>query len=204
MPPGRAIRQGELHALLDACSRDSSPAGVRDAAMIALLYGTGLRRAELAGLKREHYSPEGSELKVLGKGNKERMVYPVGGAAAALADWLVLRGDEQGPLFLAINKGGKVLPGGIKEHAVYKMLAKRTRQARLPEELTPHDLRRSFASELFRRKTPTATVQRMMGHASPTTTIRYDRSGEEAEREAAELLHVPYERRYKGASGGSV
>jgi integrase len=81
---------------------------------------------------------------------------------------------------------------------VYKLLRKRAGQARLSEELTPHDLRRSFASELFRRKTPTSTVQRMMGHANPATTVRYDRSGEEAEREAAELLHVPYTRRYGG------
>ncbi len=202
LPAGRSVKGGEMHALMDVCAWDRSPAGVRDAAMIALLYATGLRRAELAGLRIADYRPEAGELKVLGKGNKERMVYPTGGAAGALADWLVIRGPEPGLLFRPINKGGRIQPGGLSEHAVYRMLEKRAKQAGLSEELKPHDLRRSFGTELFRRKTPTSVVQRMMGHASPTTTVRYDRSGEEAEREAAELLHVPYKRRYKAVTGG--
>ncbi len=201
LPAGRAVKGGELHALMDVCARDRSPAGVRDAAMIALLYATGLRRAELAALRIGDYRPEAGELKVLGKGNKERMVYPMGGAAAALADWLVVRGGDPGQLFHPINKGGRIQPGALTEHAVYRMLEKRAKQAGLSEELKPHDLRRSFGTELFRRKTPTSVVQRMMGHASPTTTVRYDRSGEEAEREAAELLHVPYTRRYAEMKG---
>lgn len=97
LPAGRDARSGELAALLDACVGDPSPAGVRDAAIIALLYSTGMRRAKLVGLEREDYDSSSGTLKVRhGKGRKERLVYAAGGAHAALADWLVVRGDRSG------------------------------------------------------------------------------------------------------------
>jgi site-specific recombinase XerC len=198
LPAGRSARRGEIGALLDACAADPSPAGARDAAMIALMYSTGLRRAELAGLRLESYSPSEGQLRVVGKGNRERALPVIGGAAAALADWLVERGQESGPLFLRINKGGRVLGEGLSDDAVYGVLRKRNRQAGLSEDLTPHDLRRTFMTQLFAAKTPTPIVQRLAGHASAVTTIRYDRSGDEEAREAVEVLHVPYERRYAG------
>ncbi len=197
LPAGRSARRGEIGALLDACAKDPSPSGARDAAMIALMYSTGLRRAELAGLRLDSYSPVEGQLRVVGKGNRERALPVIGGAAAALADWLVERGRHPGPLFLRINKGGRVLESGFTDDAVYGMLRKRNRQAGLSEDLTPHDLRRTFMTQLFAAKTPTPVVQRLAGHASAVTTIRYDRSGDEEAREAVEVLHVPYERRYR-------
>ncbi len=197
LPAGRSARRGEIGALLDACAADPSPAGARDAAMIALMYSTGLRRAELAGLRLDSYSQGDGQLRVVGKGNRERALPVIGGAAAALADWLVERGRHPGPLFLRINKGGRVLESGFTDDAVYGMLRKRNRQAGLSEDLTPHDLRRTFMTQLFAAKTPTPVVQRLAGHASAVTTIRYDRSGDEEAREAVEVLHVPYERRYR-------
>jgi site-specific recombinase XerC len=73
--------------------------GVRDAAIISLLYGYGLRRVELLALKSDAYIKEENELIVRGKGNKQRAV-PVGNAVPALADWLSIRGSKAGPLFL--------------------------------------------------------------------------------------------------------
>ena len=198
LPAGRSARSGEIGALLGACAADPSPAGARDAAMVALMYSTGLRRAELAGLRLEGYSPAEGRLRVVGKGNRERALPVIGGAAAALADWLHERGPEPGPLFLRVNKGGRVLGSGFTDDAVYGMLRKRNRQAGLSEDLTPHDLRRTFMTELFAAKTPTPVVQRLAGHVSAVTTIRYDRSGDEEAREAVEVLHVPYVRRYRG------
>ncbi len=197
LPAGRSARKGEIGALLEACAADPSPAGARDAAMIALMYSTGLRRAELAGLRLDSYNLAEGQLRVVGKGNRERALPVIGGAAAALADWLVERGSTPGPLFLRINKGGRVLDSGFIDDAVYGMLRKRNRQAGLSEDLTPHDLRRTFMTQLFAAKTPTPVVQRLAGHASAVTTIRYDRSGDEEAREAVEVLHVPYVRRYK-------
>ncbi len=196
LPAGRSARRGEIGALLDVCAADPSPAGARDAAMVALMYSTGLRRAELAGLRLDSYSPAEVQLRVVGKGNRERALPVIGGAAAALADWLVERGTQPGPLFLRINKGGRVLESGFTDDAVYGMLRKRNKQAGLSEDLTPHDLRRTFMTQLFAAKTPTPVVQRLAGHASAITTIRYDRSGDEESRQAVEVLHVPYNRRY--------
>ncbi|MDP9381428.1 MAG: tyrosine-type recombinase/integrase, partial [Chloroflexota bacterium] len=155
LPAGRSARRGEIGALLDACAKDPSPSGARDAAMIALMYSTGLRRAELAGLRLDSYSPVEGQLRVVGKGNRERALPVIGGAAAALADWLVERGTQPAPLFLRINKGGRVLELGFTDDAVYGMLRKRNRQAGLSEDLTPHDLRRTFMTQLFAAKTPT-------------------------------------------------
>lgn len=118
LPAGRDASQGELAALLGACGRDPSPAGARDAAMVALLYCTGMRRSELAGLDLADHDPLTGELRVRrGKGRKERLVYAVGGAATALADWLDLRGDEPGALFSPVNKGGVIAPRRMSAQA---------------------------------------------------------------------------------------
>jgi len=92
LAPGRALNQGEVAALLDACA---AAAGARDAAIIALLLGGGLRRSEAVALTLADYSPE-TGLKVRGKGDKERLTYIEGGAALALADWIAARGDWPG------------------------------------------------------------------------------------------------------------
>lgn len=192
VPAGRALSGGELVGLLETC--EQKPLGVRDAAMISLLYGCGLRRAELVSLNLEDYSKEESELFVRGKGNKQRAV-PVGNAAPALEDWLRVRGLEPGPLFWGLgnrNRGGR-----LTDQAVYNMLRKRAKQAGV-ERLSPHDFRRTFVGDLLDAGADIATVQRMAGHADPATTSRYDRRGKRAQHKAASLLHVPYVRRALG------
>lgn len=192
---GRSIASGELHALMGACMADQTAAGVRDAAMIAILYSTGVRRAELVGLDLADYDPETGTTIVHGKRNKDRKVYVVNGAAEALADWLTIRGEDPGALFWAIRKGGHVQRGQrLTTQAVYHVLGKRAKEAGV-KELTPHDLRRTFVGDLLDAGADIATVQRLAGHASVQTTARYDRRPEEVKRKAAALLHVPYRRR---------
>ena len=130
-------------------------------------------------------------VRILGKRNKERLVYLNDGAALALADWLTVRGDEPGALFWSGRKGGHLIAGQrMTGQAVRDMLNRRARQAGI-ENVTPHDLRRSFVSDLLDAGVDISTVANMAGHANVQTTRRYDRRGEEASRS----LHVPYVRR---------
>jgi len=193
LPRGRAVPTGELTALVRACARDTSPAGVRDAAMLAALYTGGLRRSELAALTVEDYTAAPPTLRVLhGKNDKQREVPIPTSAAAALDRWLGLRGRAPGALFVPIDQAGRIAgdADGMSAHAIYKMLNKRTKQAGIPP-LTPHDMRRTFVGDLLTAGNDISAVQRMAGHASVTTTQRYDRRGDEVMRRAADTLHFP-------------
>lgn len=195
LPAGRALTPGEIGALLDTCAGDETPAGARDAAVIALLYGAGLRRSEAADLDLAQYNAATGELKVLGKGDKERLVPLEAGVIAALNDWLSVRGSEPGPLLCPVRKGGRVELRGMSSQAIYDALLKRAEAARLPS-LSPHDLRRTFASDLLDVSGDVSAVQKLLGHANVQTTMRYDRRGEVAKRKAINLLHLPYRPRF--------
>jgi site-specific recombinase XerD len=197
-PKGRHISPGELAALIEVCVKDQTPAGIRDAAIIALAWATGGRRSELANLAFSNYIRTGDDegdLRIWGKGDKPRVGYIFNGAAAYLHDWLAIRGDADGPLFYAINKGGNVQVGhGVSDEALAQMLEKRCEQAGV-KDLTWHDFRRTFAGNLLDNGHDLVTVQKLMGHSSPTTTANYDRRGDEAKRRASRSLHVPYRKR---------
>jgi integrase len=158
------------------------------------MYTGGLRREEVITLDLANYDPESGRLVILGKRQKERTAYLINGAADALADWLAIRGAAAGPLFLAINKGGAIQPGRLTPQAVYNILAKRAAAASVAE-FSPHDLRRTFVSDLLEAGADIATVAKMAGHSNVQTTARYDRRPEQAKQKAAGLLHVPYHKR---------
>ncbi len=192
LPRGRALTIGEVTALFQAL--DGGPAGARDAGIMALLYGAGLRRSEIVALDREDYDASTGALTIrAAKGNRDRSAYATNGSQDALSAWLRYRGDEPGPLFWPVNKGGKSEPRRITDQAVLLMLRKRADQASV-QRFSPHDLRRTFISHLLERGADISIIQRLAGHSQVTTTARYDRRGEEAKRKAAELLQVPYVR----------
>lgn len=188
VPKGRKLSRGELAALMDACASDSSSAGRRDAALIAVMYAAGLRRAEVVTLNVADFTPATGELLIRGKGNKERMVYATNGAALALEDWLAARGVEEGPLFCSTRRR----LARMTEQAVLVILMKRAKQAGVTAHFSPHDMRRSFITELLEAGADVGTVQKLAGHANVATTLRYDRRDEKAKRAAAEMLHIPY------------
>jgi integrase len=193
---GRHLTQGELAAMLATCT-DGSAGGARDAALIAIGYLCGLRRAELVGLQLSDYNAEHSTLTVrAGKGNKERIVPVLNGAADALLDWLHVRGRWAGPLFTRVLKGDHVTKDGIVEQTVYDVLARRAAQAGV-KEFSPHDLRRTFAGDLLDAGADIATVQKLMGHANVTTTAGYDRRDSKAKRAAVNKLHIAYRRQWR-------
>ncbi len=201
LPAGRHVAAGELAALMQACAADASPAGVRDAALIALLYAAGgMRRAEVVALNREDFNEQTGELVVRGKGRKERLVYVDNGALDALLDWLVVRGDAPGPLFVPIHKGGELQWRRLSGQAVYNLLRKRAAEG-VVKAVSPHDLRRTFVSDLLEAGADISTVAQLAGHASVQTTARYDRRGEAAKQKATGLLHVPWRRRLLPSDG---
>ena len=195
LPAGRELSPGEIAGLMQSCEKDKTIAGARDAAIISLMYSAGLRREEVITLTMGDYESNTGKLIVNGKGEKQRTAYLVNGALYAMADWLEARGTEPGALFIAINKGGRLIHRRpMTPQAIYSLLAKRADQAGVGK-FSPHDLRRSFVSDLLDAGADIATVAKMAGHASVITTARYDRRPEEAKQRAAKLLHVLYKRR---------
>lgn len=193
LPRGRALSAGELRMLFTVCAQDGSAAGARDAALLAILYGIGLRRSEAVALDWDDYETETGALTVQnGKGNKARIGYASPGAKGAIEKWMFLRGDVPGPLLFPVLKSGRIIYRRLTDQAVLTILLKRREQAGI-KHLSPHDLRRTFISDLLDAGADISTVQKMAGHADVSTTARYDRRGEAAKRKAAELLHVPFD-----------
>ena len=200
LPRGRALSAGELRSLLSVCQSDiykdgkPRPAGVRDGAILGVLYGGGLRRSEVIGLDAGDYDPDSGALIVRrGKGSKARLTYLPSGGMSRLARWLELRAQScplEGPLFHPIHRSGKIFAARLTDQAILALLRRRAVQAGL-RPFSPHDLRRTFISDLLDAGADIATVQKLAGHANVQTTARYDRRGEVAKQKAASLLHIP-------------
>lgn len=195
---GRAVATGELLALVAACD-DGTPKGVRDSAMLAVAYSCGLRRAEIVGLDLAHFDQTTGVFVVTGKRNKTRTVPIRNGARAAVEDWLSVRGDEPGPLFWHVRKGGELIPRRLTTQCIYQVMAVRAKAAGVAG-FSPHDMRRTFAGDMLDAGADISVVQRLMGHSSVSTTAGYDRRGERAKIEAAGKLHFPYVRKAAGSS----
>lgn len=191
---GRDLSSGEIAALMGACEHDPTPAGVRDAAIIAVMYVGGLRRKEVITLDLRDYDPETGKMIVRGKRRKDRTAYLQNGAGRALNDWLSIRGNQDGALFLPVTKMGKVINRRMSDQAIYNLLVKRGKEAGV-SDFSPHDLRRTFVSDLLDAGADIATISKLAGHERVDTTAHYDRRPEEAKRKAAGLLHIPYHER---------
>lgn len=190
LPAGRELGSEEIQALLATCYADDKPAGTRDAALIALLYTTGLRRSEIVQLNLSDYNRQQHYLIVKGKGRKHRLAWLNDDMIAVLDEWLALRGEWAGPLFCPINKAQKIVRRRLSAQAVYYILTRRSEQIAL-EASSPHDLRRTFVSNLLDAGADLAVVSQMAGHTHVQTTLRYDRRPETAKQRAANLLPIP-------------
>jgi site-specific recombinase XerD len=204
---GRALSADELQALLTGCRDDPSAFGLRDAAIIAVMYSTTMRRSEVAALQLRDYNTRERSLKVVkGKGRKDRLVYLEDGAFAALEAWLDARGRGAGPIFCHVKERGRkdkdgqvhktyaVKPEkGLTDQAIYNLLVKRREQAGV-DHFTPHDVRRTSISDLLDAGVDVVTVSHISGHVSTDMVKRYDRRGEKAKQQAVQRLRVPISR----------
>ncbi len=166
---------GEMERLLNAPDR-STPLGVRDAAILELLYASGIRVGELAALNISHLQLGSGQARVWGKGGKERIVLLGQPAIAALRRYL----DEARPKLLT-SRRGPINPalflnhagGRLSARAVQMMLEEMTRAAGLEKRVTPHVLRHSFATHLLEGGANLRVVQELLGHASLSATQVY-------------------------------
>lgn len=162
----------EVEALL-ATPDTNTPRGLRDRAMIELLYASGLRVSELVGLPAEAADTERGFLLVKGKGSKERVV-PMGEVALS---WLERYLAESRPVFLQgraspylfLRRGGEPMT----RQGFWKLLKEHARRAGVRKEISPHKLRHSFATHLVERGADLRAVQAMLGHADLSTTEIY-------------------------------
>ena len=181
-PLPKALSVDQAVQLASFSSEDSNPwLEARDAAMVELLYGGGLRVGELTGLDvqasasaRGWIDLQAGEAHVLGKGSKRRTV-PVGGKAlAALQHWLAVRdptGIQGAQAALFVGRNGTRLTS----QSIWQRLRLRSLQAGLATPVHPHMLRHSFASHLLQSSSDLRGVQELLGHASITTTQVYTR-----------------------------
>jgi integrase/recombinase XerC len=172
----RHLSVAETEALLSA-PEESSVLGLRNRAILELLYSTGLRVAELAALNVEELralpAGEAGVLRVFGKGRKERLVVCGAAARRVVGAYLERRGefgpeDGEPALFLNARDGKRLTVRSIE-----RMVEAVAREAGLPADVTPHTLRHSFATHLLANGADLRLIQELLGHASLSTTQKY-------------------------------
>jgi integrase/recombinase XerD len=166
------LNREQIEQLLVAPER-SKPTGVRDRAMLELLYATGLRVSELCAVRMADLQFEAGVLRTIGKGNKQRIT-PVGKSAlAAVREYLStarpkLLGARSSPFLFVTARGGR-----LTRQAFWKLLAGHGKKAGIFQNLTPHVIRHSFATHLLEGGADLRSVQTMLGHADISTTQIY-------------------------------
>lgn len=193
--PGRMLTEEDIQRLI-AVKDVQAPRAlvVRDAALILTLATTGARRNELslADLPDAHLDTRELLLRRT-KSGKPRTTWLHPNAAAALTEWLSIRGDEEGALFLPLGRTGRPLGGRrLSAHQMWKILRARAEAAGIGH-VTPHDMRRFVASSLLDQGVDMFLTAKIMGHKRIDMTARYDRRPEAACRRAVDSLPLPRE-----------
>jgi len=185
----RFLSLDDIDALL-AATAEPTPRGLRDRALVEVLYATGLRVSELCHLRLTDVRADQGYLQCLGKGNKQRIV-PLGHAATGAVGRYVAdgrpaltRGRESPWLFVNARGGARLSRIGC-----WKILRARGRRAGIRAHLSPHVLRHSFATHLLERGADLRAIQAMLGHADLTTTQIYTHVLEARLRDVYDRFH---------------
>jgi len=169
---GRWLSKAQAVELLQA-PQDDTAKGLRDRALLSILVGCGLRRAEAAGLEVDQIQiREGRWLlvDVRGKGGRLRSVQVASWTYAAVTRWLERAQITEGPIFRALRRGGAVTQRAMTPRAIALVVAE---HSGIVEPISPHDLRRTFAKLAHRGGAPLEQIQIALGHESIQTTERY-------------------------------
>jgi len=186
------LERDQIDRLVTAADT-SKEEGLRDRAMLELLFSTGLRVSELVSLNKDRINLERKEFGVIGKGGKSRIVFVSERAAEWIKRYLNKREDIFKPLF--IRYSGKIIEdnGGEKmrltARSVERMVKKYVRAARIPVDATVHTLRHSFATDLLTNGADIRSVQDMLGHKNIATTQIYTHVTNKQLREVHKSFH---------------
>ncbi|NLC42281.1 MAG: tyrosine recombinase [Erysipelothrix sp.] len=164
------------------------PEDYLDRALIEILYGSGLRATECIELKEDHYFPKERMLRVLGKGQKTRVVPLSRASIQALNDYFTNARSiwlTKSSSYLFINR--KTQP--LSRHYLYNMLKRRSQQAGLAKNVSPHILRHSFASELINHGADLRVIQELLGHSDVSTTQIYTHIDSQAKKKEYNNFH---------------
>jgi integrase/recombinase XerD len=186
----KAISVAEVEAILEAANMDDGPRGLRDRALLELLYGTGARISEVISLAVDDVDTESASVKLLGKGGKQRIV-PVGRMALAALDAYLVRGR---PVLAAKGRSGGALflnarGGPLTRQSAWVLLTEAVERSGIGIDVSPHTLRHSFATHLLDGGADVRVVQELLGHASVTTTQIYTLVTADKLREVYALAH---------------
>ena len=187
----KTLTESQVEALLAAPDTDT-PRGLRDRAMLELMYASGLRVSELVGLRSVHLSLADGALRVTGKGGKERLV-PFGEEAHG---WLVRYLREARPTLLSgraasalfVTARSAAADGSMTRQSFWQLVKKHARQAGIAVPLSPHTLRHAFATHLLNHGADLRAVQLLLGHSDISTTQIYTHVA----RERLKALHAKH------------
>lgn len=197
-PAGRSVSIDEVRTLLRAAAKQEAPRSWRDQALFIAMFAGGLRRQEASMLDTAQYDPATGSIKVQrGKRGKFRETYLAEGYRPWLEPWFRFQKDRGcEPLFVRWDRDEGPTMTRLGRAGVDHVLGELVELSGVAD-LTPHDLRRTFATDLLENGADILMVQKLMGHADVKTTAIYDRRGEKGKRAAVEKL--PIALRYEDA-----
>lgn len=171
----------------------TSEAGLRDRAIVELLFSSGLRVSELINLNRDHINTKRREFMVRGKGQKDRPVFISEAAAGWVDHYLDVREDALSPLFISYSKNVEPSTSGnfrrLTARSIQRMVSKYALLAGITKHVSPHTMRHSFATDLLMNGADIRSVQTMLGHSSISTTQVYTHVTDQHLREVYEKFH---------------
>ena len=170
------LHYDEVLRLLEQINTDEEN-GLRDRAILELLFSSGLRVSELVNLNRDHINTKRREFMVRGKGQKDRPVFISEAAADWVEQYLAVRQDTLAPLFISYSKNVEANTSGdyrrLTARSIQRMVSKYARLAGITKHVSPHTMRHSFATDLLMNGADLRSVQSMLGHSNIATTQIY-------------------------------
>jgi len=172
----------------------SDEQGLRDRAIVELLFSSGLRVSELVNLNRDHINLKRREFMVRGKGQKDRPVFVSTGAAEHVGNYLEARQDSLIPLFLSYSRNhGQASTSGdyrrLSARSIQRMISQYARLAGITKHVSPHTMRHSFATDLLMNGADLRSVQAMLGHSNISTTQIYTHVTDQHLKDVFEQFH---------------